>query len=31
MEYAFFKLNFLSGVHFGNGMLNDSENIFRSD
>ena len=31
MKYTIFKLVFLSGVHFGNGMLNDSESIFRSD
>lgn len=31
MKYTIFKLDFLSGVHFGNGMLNDSEGVFRSD
>lgn len=31
MEYTIFKLNFRTGVHFGSGMLNQSEYTFPSD
>ena len=31
MNYMIAKLRFLTGVHFGNGMLNDCVSTFRSD
>lgn len=31
MEYDVYKLTFSTGVHFGGGMLNDSENHFYAD
>lgn len=31
MEYSIFKLRFPAGVHFGNGLLNDSAYTFASD
>lgn len=31
MDYMIAKLRFLTGVHFGNGILNDCANTFRSD
>lgn len=31
MEYVIYKFNFPTGVHFGNGMLNDSDITFDSD
>lgn len=31
MEYKIYKLEFLSGAHFGNGMLNDSICTFQAD
>lgn len=31
MEYRIYKLTFPSGVHFGNGNLNDSEDAFGAD
>ncbi len=31
MEYKIYKFTFPSGVHFGNGMLNDSDSTFGAD
>lgn len=31
MNYAIYKLAFSTGVHFGSGLLNDSETFFRAD
>ncbi len=31
MDYAVYKLEFSTGVHFGNGMLNDSVYVFQAD
>lgn len=31
MEYAIYKLDFQTGVHFGEGMLNDSATTFHAD
>lgn len=31
MEYKIYKLRFKTGVHFGNGLLNDSINIVKAD
>lgn len=31
MDYTIYKLEFRTGVHFGNGMLNDSVYTFRAD
>lgn len=31
MKYSIYQLEFPAGVHFGNGMLNDSDYTFRSD
>lgn len=31
MEYCIYKFNFRTGVHFGNGMLNDSTYTFKAD
>ncbi len=31
MNYSIYKLEFTSGVHFGKGMLNDSDYVFRAD
>lgn len=31
MEYSIYKLEFSTGVHFGTGMLNDSDFVFSSD
>ena len=31
MEYSIYKLDFQTGVHFGNGMLNDSACTFLAD
>lgn len=31
MNYAVYKLEFTSGVHFGKGLLNDSDYVFRAD
>lgn len=31
MKFSIYKLEFKTGVHFGKGMLNDSEYVFRAD
>ena len=31
MEYEIYKMNFLTGVHFGDGMLNQSGYTFCAD
>lgn len=31
MDYAVYRLKFSTGVHFGNGMLNDSAYVFQAD
>lgn len=31
MEYSIYKLDFHTGVHLGNGMLNDSDYTFGAD
>ena len=31
MEYSIYKLDFQTGVHFGNGMLNESDDTFHAD
>ena len=31
MEYKIYKLRFKTGVHFGNGLLNDSINTVKAD